>query len=84
MVSMDREVVSFQKFDLISPEAIMPIQHLKVEHLGSLNPRLHSDEVLIALASSAWPMVSMDREVVSFQKFSLLAHAFTLFSLIVP
>ena len=42
-----------QTLDLISPEAIMPIQHLKVEHLGSLNPRLHSDEVLIALASSA-------------------------------
>ncbi len=39
--------------DLISPEAIMPIQHLKVEHLGSKNPRLHTDEVLIALASSA-------------------------------
>ena len=31
----------------------MPIQHLKVEHLGSKNPRLHTDEVLIALASSA-------------------------------
>ena len=31
----------------------MPIQHLKVEHLGSLNPRLHTDEILIALASSA-------------------------------
>ena len=42
-----------QTLDLISPEAIMPIQHLKVEHLGSHNPRLHSDEVLIAMASSA-------------------------------
>ncbi len=42
-----------RKIDLISPEAIMPIQHLKVEHLGSRNPRLHTDEVLIALASSA-------------------------------
>ncbi len=42
-----------QDLDLISPEAIMPIQHLKVEHLGSKNPRLHTDEVLIALASSA-------------------------------
>ena len=42
-----------QELDLISPEAIMPIQHLKVEHLGSKNPRLHTDEVLIALASSA-------------------------------
>ena len=42
-----------RKVHLISREAIMPIQHLKVEHLGSKNPRLHTDEVLIALASSA-------------------------------
>lgn len=38
---------------LISPESIAPIQAVKVDHLGSLNPRLHSNEVLIALASSA-------------------------------
>ncbi|WP_251445285.1 DUF1846 domain-containing protein [Vermiculatibacterium agrestimuris] len=42
-----------RKVHLITREAIMPIQHLKVEHLGSKNPRLHTDEVLIALASSA-------------------------------
>ena len=38
---------------LISPEAIAPIQSVKVDHLGSTNPRLHSDETLIALAISA-------------------------------
>ena len=38
---------------LISPEAILPIQRVKVDHLGSSNPRLHSDEILIALAISA-------------------------------
>ena len=38
---------------LISPEAITPIQTVKVKHLGSANPRLHSDETLIALAISA-------------------------------
>ena len=38
---------------LISPAAIDPIQHLKVEHLGNKNPRLHTDEVLIALSISA-------------------------------
>ena len=38
---------------LISESAIEPIQKLKVRHLGSANPRLHSDEVLIALATSA-------------------------------
>ena len=38
---------------LIEQSAIEPIQTVKVKHLGSANPRLHSDEVLIALASSA-------------------------------
>ncbi len=35
---------------LIKPEAIEPIQDLKVRFLGGNNPRLHTDEVLIALA----------------------------------
>ncbi len=38
---------------LIAPAVIDPIQHLKVEHLGNRNPRLHTDEVLIALSMSA-------------------------------
>ena len=38
---------------LISPLAIDPIQHLKVDHLGNRNPRLHTDETLIALSISA-------------------------------
>ena len=38
---------------LISREALEPIQQVKVHHLGSVNPRLHSDEILIALAISA-------------------------------
>ncbi|QNE90381.1 DUF1846 domain-containing protein [Corynebacterium incognita] len=38
---------------LLSPESIEPIQTLKTEHLGSRNPRLHTDEVLIALSVSA-------------------------------
>ncbi len=38
---------------LISPETIQPIQHLKVDHLGNRNPRLHTDEVLIALSICA-------------------------------
>ena len=38
---------------LISPEVIDPIQHLKVDHLGNRNPRLHTDEVLIALSICA-------------------------------
>ena len=37
----------------ISPKAIEPIQTLKTNYLGSHNPRLHTDEVLIALSTSA-------------------------------
>ena len=42
-----------KKLLLISPGIIQPIQHLKVEHLGNHNPRLHTDELLIALAICA-------------------------------
>ncbi len=38
---------------LIKPEAIEPIQDLKVRYLGGRNPRLHTDEVLIALSLEA-------------------------------
>ena len=34
---------------MIRPEMIVPIQDLKVRFLGGKNPRLHTDEVLIAL-----------------------------------
>ncbi len=38
---------------IISPIVIEPIQDLKVNHLGNHNPRLHMDEVLIALSICA-------------------------------
>ena len=38
---------------LVSPQAIEPIQTLKTQYLGSQNPRLHTDEILIALSSTA-------------------------------
>lgn len=41
------------KIKVISPESIEPIQKLKVDYLKSKNPRLHTDEVLIALSTSA-------------------------------
>lgn len=41
------------KVKLLAPESIEPIQVLKTQHLGSANPRLHTDEVLIALSTSA-------------------------------
>lgn len=47
LAGIDREV------HVISPKAIEPIQKLKTEYLGGHNPRLHTDEVLIALSISA-------------------------------
>ena len=38
---------------LISPTVIEPIQDLKVDHLGNRNPRLHTDELLVALSICA-------------------------------
>ena len=38
---------------VVSDEALVPITHLKTEHLHSRNPRLHSDETLIALSISS-------------------------------
>lgn len=38
---------------LVAAHAIAPIQKLKTEYLGSTNPRLHTDEILIALSTSA-------------------------------
>ena len=42
-----------KKSHLVSPEVIEPVQDLKCKYLGNHNPRLHSDEVLVALSVSA-------------------------------
>ncbi len=42
-----------KEMHLISPIVIEPIQDLKTQHLGNNNPRLHTDEILVALAISA-------------------------------
>ena len=39
--------------ELISPTIIEPLQRLKVQHMGAVNPRLHTDEVLMALSICA-------------------------------
>lgn len=41
------------EIDIISPTVIEPVQMLKTKYLGSKNPRLHSDEILIALSMCA-------------------------------
>jgi uncharacterized protein (UPF0371 family) len=47
LAGIDKEV------KLISPEVIEPIQNLKTNHFGNHNPRLHTDEALIALSFCA-------------------------------
>ena len=49
-----KEIAGIAKdIPLISPVIIEPIQKLKVNHLGNHNPRLHTDEILIALSICA-------------------------------
>ena len=52
------------EFYLLPPVVIEPLQKLKIENLGNHNPRLHADEVLIALAISATtnPMAALAME----------------------
>ncbi len=47
LAGIDKEI------DIISHDVLEPVQKLKVENLGNHNPRLHTDEVLIALAITA-------------------------------
>ena len=42
-----------RKLPLMAPGVIEPIQRMKIDHLGNHNPRLHTDELLIALAICA-------------------------------
>jgi uncharacterized protein (UPF0371 family) len=58
--------------DIISPEILAPIQVLKTDHLGNHNPRLHTDEVLIALAITAIESRSAARAM---EQLSALEHA---------
>ena len=55
------------KLKLIPASVIEPISRLKTGHLGHRNPRLHSDEVLIALAISGLtnPLAAMVQEQLS-------------------
>ena len=55
---------------LISPTVIEPIQHLKVAHMGNRNPRLHTDEILIALTICA---VTDDNAEQAMEQLSKLA-----------
>lgn len=56
--------------DIISPEILAPIQVLKTQNLGNHNPRLHTDEVLIALAISAVNSESAERAMKALPELS--------------
>ena len=55
---------------LLPPNLIEPIQELKTTHLGGHNPRLHTDEILIALSISAVtnPIAKLALDHLSFLK----------------
>ncbi len=61
---------------LISPEVIEPLQDLKVNHLGNHNPRLHTDEVLVALSICATTSKDAERAMRQLSKLrGLEAHS---------
>ncbi|NLF27993.1 MAG: DUF1846 domain-containing protein [Clostridiales bacterium] len=66
---------------LISKRIIEPIQRLKVESLGNRNPRLHTDEVLVALSICAADDEHAARAIAQLPSLSgLEAHASVLLS----
>lgn len=66
---------------LVSPKAIEPIQRLKTNYLGSKNPRLHTDEILIALSTSAASDKNAELAMAQIKKLQgLEAHSSVLLS----
>ena len=58
--------------ELISSTVIEPIQKLKVNHMGSVNPRLHTDEILLSLAVCA---ATDERAKIALEQLSKLKGA---------
>ena len=56
---------------LISPHVIEPIQTLKCDYLGNHNPRLHTDEVLLALSICA---ATDEKAAIAMKQLPLLKH----------
>lgn len=55
---------------LLSPNIIEPVQHLKVDYLGNNNPRLHIDEVLVAMTISAQMNPVADKAIKSLRELN--------------
>ncbi len=58
------------RLPLISKVIIEPIQDLKVNHLGGNNPRLHTDEILVALSICAATNPTADLAMQQLEKLS--------------
>ncbi len=66
---------------LIPPAVIEPVQSLKTKTLGGNNPRLHTDEVLIALSISSMTNTDAARAMEELPKFvNLEAHCSVILS----
>ncbi len=66
---------------IISPTVIEPIQRLKTEIMGNHNPRLHTDEILIALSMSAATSENAAKALKQAKKLSgLEAHSSVILS----
>ncbi len=66
---------------LISPIVIEPIQDLKINHMGNSNPRLHTDEILIALSICAATNPMAERAIQQLEKLNGCdAHSSTILS----
>ena len=67
--------------DLIAPIVLQPIRELKLNHFGSENPRLHSDELLYALSICATTNPTADRAMKALGKLKgLEAHSTVMLS----
>ena len=53
MMNALKALADLPDIHLLAPEVILPIQDLKVKHLGNRNPRIHTDEMLLALSVCA-------------------------------
>ena len=58
------------EIELISPNVIVPIQTLKVDYMQSQNPRLHTDEVLTALAICAASDINAKRAMAQLERLN--------------
>lgn len=75
-----KRLANIEDVEVLSQEAIEPISQLKTQVLHSKNPRLHSDETLLALTSSS---VNNERAALMTKKIEDLHACDAFFSVII-